>query len=602
MAPVITGLLLIHLILLFYPFECVIYCNNEQSCTSDIGSTLSDIIYGRGYKSLLGSPSSLSAYRGCEGAYSCAHTLHINSSNRVGCYGTSSCINIPFIQSFYSTGAYAVNSLGNSSVSCDATNQPAVVQCRGDRSCTDSTINSAPQKPCDIAVEAAFSFYGATVNAFNGNNLTIDFRGYYAGYNGIIYCYNGSRCHINCHSNACAGLQYICHSGAICTNTINTNALAPNNLSLTPDLIWDSVAITLNNEMLCRAQSTEYTFDNSAEFEEGIFNEESNNIGPICCRARTSCFNAIINYKTSTSTVVCSAEQACYTATVNANIIECSARDACRQANMIGNGMGATLYCFGYLGCRQSVNIARFSTVYCSGRNACDESIIRSDGVNMTVIFAAHYAGAQTTVICNEADYCDVYCLSKDACRSSMGNVLCYGAIGSCSVHCEADTYCPAVQYVTYNPTTLPTSNPTIEPVSQPTIIPTFIPTIFPSTVPSIYPTIAPSSNRLIIPSLYPNVLPSFHPTILLTKSSQQTMGLIAQEKKKPFLVGFWWLFLMIGIVVLCVILLCIYVYKRIKLMQNQLNEVNLKTNEQTNDKDMMMRDTKTDIVNVDED
>eukprot|EP01084_Bolivina_argentea_P294389 506499_1 len=71
-----------------------IYCNNTYEC---VGNQLvvsgSDDIYGRGYKSIFGTNTSITGYVVCSGAFGCAQTLFI-FGNSIQCNGAGSCANI----------------------------------------------------------------------------------------------------------------------------------------------------------------------------------------------------------------------------------------------------------------------------------------------------------------------------------------------------------------------------------------------------------------------------------------------------------------------------------------------------------------------------
>eukprot|EP01083_Nonionella_stella_P130371 395645_1 len=482
------SVLLSYLVLVSNVESASIHCSNQTDC-NELTFTTDDSINANGYKSLYSAPSpqqSHSLNRWCKGALSCAKSAYISGDDHLWCFGYGSCANIQLIEANSSIYAYGANSMMHSTTTL--LSSVFSFQCRGYQSCAHSEINVDDSTATPVVEgRGALSFYNSTINVFQGE-LTLELYGYYAGYEAVLHCRDGTTCNIDCFHNGCGGLELICDTGATCIITNSSNvALLPN----TQILFLDSSTTTEHNEQQCSEQTTDKTFDTNRDHYQLSDLNYGTDVGPICCRGYFSCGYTAIYYNdavTVTPSVVCSADSACRSATIQSNrdiIIECSAY-SCYHSTMTGSMNNGIVYCYGYSSCMFST-ITSISTIICSGSYSCYDSNITSNG-DMAVYFygfQAGYSGTSlfTSVTCSSGDQCHIICDGYESC----GDII-LTCDGDCFIECNEDTLCP--NGWTATPTNNPTSDPTADPTIQPTIVPTNNPTIDPTSDPSNGPTI----------------------------------------------------------------------------------------------------------------
>eukprot|EP01084_Bolivina_argentea_P142804 250841_1 len=463
-----------------------IECNNAFQCTGDIGSSGVnqgwDEVYGFGYKSLFQSPSSGAWYRYCLGGFSCAETPYIETTF-MNCHGTSSCTNVENIHLTHYLYAYGSSTLTNSTFSFFGT----VTDCYGDTSCAHSTFSRSSSLASYQEAYGAFSFYKTTLNISGSGYYNAYYRGYYAGYESTMYCGNGATCRIYCAHNGCGGLSVICDRTAFCmVYSETTSSLLPNmniylqylngtivhknveyNVNNTEILFWNPTVIVTNNDEECSSTAAN-TFDNYQEHYKGADLIYTEDVGPICCRAESSCQETSISYNSLTASVVCNGVDSCLNLHVISTgdlMVECSASSACYSANINGNGgIGGIVYCFGYDSC-DFATISKISNIFCTGYVSCDSAIISSSGTNMTLSLISYQSGQNALVTCNKNDYCSILCYGFEACLNLK--LYCYG---TCVIECNEDTSCP-IEF-----TADPSQSPTLS--EAPTDFPTYNPTM----------------------------------------------------------------------------------------------------------------------------
>eukprot|EP01083_Nonionella_stella_P130370 395644_1 len=462
------SVLLSYLVLVSNVESASIHCSNQTDC-NELTFTTDDSINANGYKSLYSAPSpqqSHSLNRWCKGALSCAKSAYISGDDHLWCFGYGSCANIQLIEANSSIYAYGANSMMHSTTTL--LSSVFSFQCRGYQSCAHSEINVDDSTATPVVEgRGALSFYNSTINVFQGE-LTLELYGYYAGYEAVLHCRDGTTCNIDCYHNGCGGLELICDTGATCIITNSSNvALLPNTIvSQSQILFSDSSTTTEYNEEQCSHQTTDKTFDTYQEHFRLPDLNYNTNVGPICCRGSWSCRQTAIYYNDAvTPSVVCSANYACQSTTIQSNrdiIIECSGLYACDSSKMTGSKNNGLVYCYGYVSCG-SATITSISTIICSGYRSCQTSNITSNG-DMAVYFygfQAGYFGASVT--CSSGDQCHIICDGYESC----GDII-LTCDGDCFIECNEDTLCP--NGWTATPTNNPTSDPTSDPSNGPTI------------------------------------------------------------------------------------------------------------------------------------
>eukprot|EP01083_Nonionella_stella_P258807 884165_1 len=194
--------------------SATINCFNQTDCDG-LTITTADGIYARGYKSLYSAPSpqqSHSLYRYCTGAMSCTETSYIRVMGMdMRCYGYGSCANIQLIEVNTVVYARGANSMMHSTV--NLLSPVSSFSCSGYQACAHSEINIDNGTATPIVDgDGALSFYNSSINVLQGE-LTLRLKGYYAGYEAVLHCRDGTTCNIDCHHNGCGGLELICDTG-----------------------------------------------------------------------------------------------------------------------------------------------------------------------------------------------------------------------------------------------------------------------------------------------------------------------------------------------------------------------------------------------------
>eukprot|EP01083_Nonionella_stella_P135594 412491_1 len=173
-----------------------IYCYHQTDCDG-LTFTTADDIRARGYKSLYSEPSpqqSHSSNRYCRGAMSCAETSYI-SVDALWCYGYGSCANIQLIEVNTEIHADGANSMMHSTVSL--LSSVSSFYCTGYQACAHSHINIDDGAGTPIVYGlGALSLYNSSINVLQGE-LTLQLFGYYAGYEAVLHCRDGTTCNID---------------------------------------------------------------------------------------------------------------------------------------------------------------------------------------------------------------------------------------------------------------------------------------------------------------------------------------------------------------------------------------------------------------------
>eukprot|EP01084_Bolivina_argentea_P022397 41623_1 len=434
-------------------FDAVEECN--------VTTTITDDLRVFGYKSLFQPSLSLSntRTRWCWGAYSCTESQLITTQFDIVCGGTSSCSNNLYMSANNDIKALGTNVLSNTNLSFSN-----ILHCDGEQSCSNSIITSSENgslsvfKKIYIHGSGSFSLSKSIINYdVAGGKMVINFAGYYSGYQTTINCQ--SFCEVRCYFYGCLELILNC-----ATNSCRMIYISPNALNYPTKKIYNSSAITDSNEKQCSLQTTDKTFDDKDEHYQGsdIYHSD---VGPICCRAYTACRDATLIYNNATEpSVVCSGVLSCWFMDISSDsniIVECSGQSSCNHMQLT-NVNGGYMYCYGGNSCAWA-SVARISNIHCMANLACANTHISSNGLDITVLFAAHQAGLGATIICNRGDYCTILCLAHYSCPDV--DLICNGI---CFVECNEYTKCP--NGWTSSPTEFPTDPTTNIPTTDATI------------------------------------------------------------------------------------------------------------------------------------
>ena len=140
----------------------------------------------------------------------------------------------------------------------------------------------------------------------------------------------------------------------------------------------------------------------------------------IDCMGRSSCQNvdiiSVIDYTSYVRNTAGGYLSSSYTNILNTSI-QCQGELSCYNINIIKNA--ETIYCDGYKSCYNSIfynNIRNIfgtslfslsNTIIYSSNTTTDKSIYNPD---LQVSFYSFYSGFNSTIICNNNDYCTVNC------------------------------------------------------------------------------------------------------------------------------------------------------------------------------------------------
>lgn len=189
-------------------------CLAAFECSGQIISSYVSV-YGYGYKSLSNSTITNVDRIYCYGAYGCydSDNLETNSgpSTVLYAYGSNSAESIQRMKTD-DARCYASNSCQNSQIEND-------IECSGDQSCAQSTINVSEQ----IIAPGAYSLFNSTI--ISAGDITIDLEGYYAAFGAKLYCQQDDECIINCFGNGCT--QFYVQCDGVCTVNLNSDETVP---------------------------------------------------------------------------------------------------------------------------------------------------------------------------------------------------------------------------------------------------------------------------------------------------------------------------------------------------------------------------------------
>ena len=366
----------------------------------------------------------------CDGLSSCSNSTINVLLKTIYCNGESSCAQIPLMNMMhkynYIYGSYSQQ-----------------LNCNGFRSC-DNTI---------FMVNNMYTYIRGYLGAVNSTFYSIYESVYYyfygvsSGYNSTIICYDGNKCYIECHNNACNKLNIQCIG--MCDITINCTYAqqsdnCPNgydinsiNGNLFPNMYTDQLTIsTYQNSFLpCNHSNNSVNFicnDNQeCAYQELLSNKNFNN-ETICCTANYACFESknIINTGSNTR---CDGSYSCTNSTIantNGSIYatgNCAMQYSSYNCNYVSNNVNAyvdfDIFCTGTESCEWS-SLSFGNNVYCSGYKGCFEATIKSVNNVWGTGFESLY-GVNLSNIFN-----NVYCLTT--CRQAniknvTGNVMGFG-------------------------------------------------------------------------------------------------------------------------------------------------------------------------------
>ena len=178
------------------------------------------------------------------------------------------------------------------------------VFCYSDMTCNSARINYSQR----IEASGAYSLHEATITT-QGQSLTLDLYGYYAGYNAVLNCESGDSCTINCYGNACYGLQLNCDG--TCTKTCDESSSTdcpitygdslPSIPSEETEYELDIADQSLSNMDSCETSGA-ITYGDS---DNPATSDISTSSGNICCQSANSCDNLNIEITGNGYDIVC---------------------------------------------------------------------------------------------------------------------------------------------------------------------------------------------------------------------------------------------------------------------------------------------------------
>eukprot|EP01084_Bolivina_argentea_P131435 231998_1 len=332
------------------------YCKHPMQCVGQIIDTQDDYIVGGGYRSLYGNTTSITLsstvnyyYLDCKGAFSCSQCDKISWKDqyaKIYCDGSNSCSDIRSIET---TSANFIECGGSNSCSRSHfidNGSGNVIQCYADQSCAKSII----QGFSTVNGLGAYSLLNASIYN-NGTALIVNLQGYKAGLGTTIYC-ESVLCVINCYGNACDYTSFICNPNC----DISYHYI----LSLTDDesLLYDSGALTINNDNQCNQEPNSVTIDTESAYNDDTWYSYSIYGGPICSRgAEALGMTQEVHNNLSSSVVVC------------------GGRYSCDDRKLKIYAVDGPVFCEGAHACG-SGEITTTNRVYCLGRQACDHLTI----------------------------------------------------------------------------------------------------------------------------------------------------------------------------------------------------------------------------------
>lgn len=251
--------------------------------------------------------------------------------------------------------------------------------------------------------------------------------------------------------------------------------------------------------------------------------------GLVCCRGYQSCAYTQ-SILTQLGSVICSGVESC----IESELIWTGDDDTSLSDKNIITGNQGHILCIGASGCQGSTIQSAYS-ILCATYSACDSALILSANklyctdfacsgafirkVNTIYIiesnnditiysgyigtsqvyFRGKNSGTNTKYVCNNDDFCDIYC-GHSSCDSITTTLYCYG---KCNVTCEGrntSTLAGNVDCVNI----ISSLAPTVPPTNAPSISPTLNPTLYPSDSPSVAPTESPTVPPTNQPSIAP--------------------------------------------------------------------------------------------------
>ena len=479
-------------------------CNEAFSCVGDsleLSTDSADIV-SRGYKATSGSGTTIehTGRNGnifLRGAFSGYEAQSIHSDYSVSILGENG--GMSTVVSGNTITGWATNALTNSQITITRqfAQSSGILRCWGELSCADTTISqdsATISSQWSIEGRGAFALKNSIING-EDIELTIALFGYYAGYNGLLICDSGVTCRINCYGNGCFGFQLDCVSGSDCIidcdESLNVNCPITYGVDTVPDIPNDELNLQFDittqslsrNEYNCGLGGA-YDLDNYGENRDqdsGVSSIIADR-GNICCRGSSSCGGYIIDPDielkiedslwSNSNDIVCSGSLSCANAPLIRTTddacgnIYCTGSSSCDDGSEIESNLNGLVYCGGAGSCDNAQYIWNAENVYCGGDGSCentqiigsknvyvtgsqgaDDTTIISDGVGvMNVYLASFYAGLDATINCNEDDYCNVYCLTHEACTFLQVNSICNNVNVVCDdVDAVGQSLCPTI-------------------------------------------------------------------------------------------------------------------------------------------------------------
>eukprot|EP01083_Nonionella_stella_P004455 12896_1 len=329
------------------------------------------------------------------------------------------------------------------------------VACWGQQSCAFSAITY--HDSTFIEASGAYSLYKSIISTTDtpGNNMSLELRGYQAGFGAKLTCQTGDFCDVQCYGNACLMLLLDCHNN--CQVHLDDCAVAP---------IYDiSDYDETQFNLLYRQPPSDTSCDVVGKLTFDIYNASTTNINVVnsygvCCRGRDACSDSVLAISSAVPTVLlCGGAGACdYSEISDATTadIYCTGSGSC---NLFTGTISTTgdVYCLGQGSCHghpsydtptaNSPDIINARSVYCAAVGSCGTLTlfgitnfyqlamrsadiwssyhieIQSDGdVN---VYLKAQTGGNVVVVCNTGDSCYIEC-EYASCKKLQ--LYCHGA------------------------------------------------------------------------------------------------------------------------------------------------------------------------------
>eukprot|EP01084_Bolivina_argentea_P319773 554670_1 len=573
-----------------------------------------------------------SFYTICEGAFSCAKTASISATYYVQGYGAHSLTNTHITFGTFLT-CYGDQACSHSTIT--SSNNSVIIYAYGSLSLFNAIINyNITDGKIDLHIKGYYAAYEAIINCNNG--ATCNIICWYNACVGLVLNCETNACPISYNGfNSAAyppNTTFILDTNQFYNSThiINSNEKACNSQQTNYNKTFDNfdeinsgniVYNTNDGPICCRGLY-------SCKLAKLLYNSVHAIMPSIVCSGSYSCAEMEVMLTLDSNKTIliveCSGFQSCNKISILSGTVEylyCYGSAACKEAHIRGI---ENIYCIGYQGC-QMANISSFGrdlTLILTGDSAGERATIRCN------------TGDNCYILCKGLDSCKEMELICDGTCFLECNL---------DTQCPVSWSGTPTTNPTSNPTQLPTFYPTKYPTIMPTFYPsisTNYPSFLPTIVPSINPTenvviivtfveiyeiiveFDKNADGNEIKAVVLNALQTTYPTAVVVdlniknneitailsissdyelstdEINEKIAGKLEDEndiknirvkslnndmdteaKNESFFESTWWIFILIGMIIVVIFVIFIYCcYSRNK-MKMQLNTTNLNTN-----------------------